>query len=157
MSRPHRLDGFDYLGPRQYFLTFCTRNRATVFIDTSVADLVLTQFLRAANRHQFAFLAYCLMPDHVHALIEGLSDDSNLRVFAKSAKETSGRAYFRRFGCPLWQEGYYEHVLRAEEDARAIAPYVLENPIRAGLVASAADYPYIGSDRWTIRDLIGSI
>ena len=157
MSRPRRLDDFDYLGPNQYFLTFCTRDRAPVFNDATTAEIVLSQFRSAADRQRFAFLAYCLMPDHVHALVEGLAGDSNLRVFAKSAKEKSGRAYFRRFGRPLWQDGYYEHVLRAEEDTRAIARYILENPIRAGLVANAYDYPHVGSDRWTIRELLASI
>jgi len=57
----------------------------------------------------------------------------------------------------LWQEGYYEHVLRAEENVRSIARYIVENPVRAGLVAHAIDYPYLGSDRWTVRELLESV
>ena len=60
-------------------------------------------------------------------------------------------------GTPLWQEGYYEHVLREDGDPRQVARYILENPIRAGLVANPLDYPYIGSDRWTIRGLVDSV
>jgi REP element-mobilizing transposase RayT len=157
VSRPRRIIGFDYLGPHQYFLTFCTRHRAPVFSHSEASELVIAQFQRTATKHRFAYLAYCLMPDHAHALVEGLTPEADLRTFVKSAKESSGRAYFRRHQRALWQEGYYEHVLRADEDARQVARYILENPIRAGLVANPLDYPYIGSDRWTIRELVDSV
>jgi REP element-mobilizing transposase RayT len=156
MSRPQRLDGFDYLGPRQYFLTFCTRRRLPVFRDADMARLVLAQLHRTGSRHSFLYLAYCLMPDHAHALVEGLTTQASLPLFVKSAKESSGRAYFRRTGRPLWQEGYYEHVLRGEEDARGIARYIVENPLRAGLVDDAVLYPFAGSDRWSLRELVDS-
>ena len=157
MSRPQRLVGLDYVGPQQYFLTFCTRNRNRAFLESATVDLVIAQFHRTANSHGFSFLAYCLMPDHAHALVEGVTPTADLKIFVKSAKESSGRAYSRRFGRSLWQEGYYEHVLRAEEDGRAVARYILENPLRAGLVANVLDYPYIGSDRWSVRELIESV
>jgi len=102
MSRPLRLNGFDYCGPHQYFLTFCTRHRAPVFLDDPVARLVLAHFRRTAIVHSFAYLAHCLMPDHAHALVEGLTDAADLRAFVKAAKESSGRAYFRRRKQPLW-------------------------------------------------------
>jgi putative transposase len=157
MSRPQRLSGFDYVGPNQYFLTFCTRHRAPVLREPEIAELVRGKLLRSGTKCGFAYLAYCLMPDHAHALVEGVSGESDLPAFVKSAKESSGRAYFRRRGCPLWQEGYYEHVLRAEEDARGIARYIVANPIRAGLVANPLDYPYLGSDRWAVSELLNSV
>ena len=157
MSRPHRLDGFDYRGPHQYFLTLCTQQRAPVFLDAATAQLVLTQLLRTAGNHSFAYLAYCLMPDHFHALVEGLTPEANLTAFVKSAKESSGRAYFRRAKRALWQEGYYEHVLRELEDARGVARYIVENPVRAGIVDDPWAYEFIGSDRWTVRELLNSV
>ena len=157
MSRPRRLDGFDYLGPHRYFLTFCTRARSPVFADAAIADFAITQFHRTAARHAFEYLAYCLMPDHVHLLVEGLATDAYLPRFMKSAKESSGRSYFRRAGSPLWQEGFYDRVLRREEDARGVARYILENPVRAGLVAHPLEYPFIGSDRWSVRDLLAGV
>jgi REP element-mobilizing transposase RayT len=128
-----------------------------VFREHESANLVLTQLRRTAAHRDFTYLAYCLMPDHVHALIEGLGAGSDLRAFVKSAKESSSRAYFRRHGRPLWQEGYYERVLRPGDDARSIARYIVANPIRAGLAVDPLDYPYLGSDRWAVRELIESI
>ena len=71
-------------------------------------------------------------------------------------KESSGRAYPRRMKCPLWQEGYYDRVLRQEEDVRHVARYIIENPVRAGLVVHPSVYPYLGSDRWTVSQLHGA-
>ena len=48
-------------------------------------------------------------------------------------------------------------MLREEEDARAIARYIMENPLRAGLIERVEDYPLLGSDVWTLEDLLGSL
>jgi putative transposase len=96
------------------------------------------------------------MPDHAHFLVEGTSDQSNLRRFIKMAKQHSGAAYALQHGSPLWQEGYYERVVRRDEDVREIARYILWNPVRARLVQTPAEYPYLGSDVWSIEELIES-
>lgn len=75
----------------------------------------------------------------------------------RRAKQTTGRAYARRARQILWQEGYYDRVLRAEEDARAVARYILENPVRAGLAPAPAAYPYLGSGVWSLEDLLASV
>jgi putative transposase len=94
------------------------------------------------------------MPDHGHFLVEGLEDRSDFKRFCKLAKQRSGSAHARARGGPLWQEGYYDRILRKNEDLRVLARYLMNNPVRAGLVASPIDYPYLGSDRWTLRDLM---
>ncbi|MBI3401185.1 MAG: transposase [Acidobacteria bacterium] len=157
MSRPPRIVGFSYIGPYRYFLTFCTGNRQTAFTIAAIVDQTLVQFRRTARDEAFAILAYCLMPDHVHLLVEGLCDDSGLRRFAKLAKQRSGAAFALSERRPLWQEGFHDHVLRADEDAKAVARYILANPVRAGLVVSPGDYPHSGSDVWTMADLIESV
>jgi len=43
---------------------------------------------------------------------------------------------------PLWQDGYHERVLRDEETTRQVIDYMLNNPVRAGLVQNAIDYPF---------------
>ncbi|MNE68641.1 hypothetical protein D3C80_1643130 [compost metagenome] len=42
----------------------------------------------------------------------------------------------------LWQKGFHDHALRREEDVKAVARYVVANPLRAGLVEKLADYPF---------------
>jgi putative transposase len=157
VSRPRRLTGFSYLGPHQYSLTFCTRKRQRVFLDPDHVATTLTAIRKTALEEQFALLVYCVMPDHVHLLVEGLADTSDLRRFAKRAKQRAGAHYALHSGKPLWQEGYFEHVLRGEENAKTIARYIIENPVRAGLVNTPFEYPHIGSDVWILKDLIETI
>jgi hypothetical protein len=85
MSRPRRLEGFNYVGRYRYFLTFCTRDRLPVFEEGEIAEQTLAQFRRTSTLERFAILAYCLMPDHAHLLVEGLRIDSDFRRFAKMA------------------------------------------------------------------------
>jgi putative transposase len=157
MSRPRRLSTSSYVGLARYSLTFCTRDRLVAFKRADVVALALDQFRRTATDEKFAILTYCLMPDHAHLLVEGCDRDSDLRRFAKMAKQRSGGLYRRRYGQSLWQEGYHDRVLRDEDDALQIARYVVNNPVRAGLVKSPADYPYLGSDQWTLDELLGSV
>ena len=59
-------------------------------------------------------------------------------------KSASSRQVHRLMGTrgPLWQQGFHDHALRAEEDVRRVARYVLTNPLRAGLVQRMGAYPY---------------
>jgi len=42
---------------------------------------------------------------------------------------------------PIWQDGYHDHALRAEESLEDVARYIVMNPVRAGLVKSVREYP----------------
>ena len=66
-------------------------------------------------------------------------------------------AYRRGTGQCLWQTGYYDHVLRDEQSMQATAGYILQNPVRAGLVARMEQYPHMGSDRWAFSDLLPAV
>ena len=153
VSRPKRLPNRSYTGLAQYFLTFCVIERRPAFKEAAVVQETLAQFQRPAAEERFEIRAYCFMPDHVHLLAMGVAADSDLRRFVKTAKERSGRAYRKRAGKRLWQEGYFERVLRDEAEARKCARYVVLNPVRAGLVRAPTDYPHVGSTGWTIDDL----
>ena len=58
------------------------------------------------------------------------------------AKQKSGFDFAMRDGYRLWQKGYYERVLRDEEASAEIIRYILANPVRSGLVAEPAEYPF---------------
>jgi len=151
---PGHLRAFDYTGLYRYFLTFCCHSHAQRFITAPVVELVLEQFLRAATHEQFAILAYCFMPDHAHMLVEANTDSSNALCFITRCKQLSGFHYQQRHGQRLWQRYGYEHVLRDDEDTRRVARYILENPVRGGLIARAQDYPFLGSCVFTVDEIL---
>src|SRR5262249_5743566 len=141
---PGHLKTFDYVGRHRYSLTFCTDRRRHLFTSAERVLLVLSQILRAADEDQFAILAYCFMPDHVHLLIQGESDASDCRRFITRAKQYGAYYFSKTFGSRLWQRYGFEHVLRDDETTMDVARYILENPIRAGLVRRVEDYPHVG-------------
>ena len=50
----------------------------------------------------------------------------------------------------LWQKGYYDHVLRSDQDTERVVEHILENPVRQGLCESWDEYPFSWS-RWHRR------
>ena len=87
--------------------------------------------------------------------MKGLTAGSALKQFAKMAKQRSGASHALRNYGQLWQEGYWDNVVRAD-DVHRVARYILENPVRARLVASPREYPYLGSDVWTLDEILGA-
>ena len=109
-EKPEHLKTFDYIGVYQYFLTFCTHNRHRLFVEAPAVSVARTQIERAAGEQRFAVIAHCYMPDHVHLLVEGETDDSDCKQFISRAKQYSGFHYQAAFGKRLWQRFGFEQV-----------------------------------------------
>jgi putative transposase len=82
------------------------------------------------------------MPDHLHLLVTAETGQGDLNRFMRLAKQTSGYAFALSKGSRLWQSGYHDRVLRDDEDYLTVVAYMVANPIRAGLVDRAEDWPY---------------
>jgi len=156
-NKPEHLETFDYLGLHQYFLTFCTHRRLRLFVSLERVSVVRTQIERAAREYGFSTIAYCYMPDHVHLLVEALADDSDCRAFISRAKQYSGFHYKATFGERLWQRYGFERTLRSAEAAIDVARYVLENPVRAGIVEQLDAYPFSGSNVYTVEQILEAV
>jgi putative transposase len=98
-----------------------------------------------------------LMPDHLDALVDGTRPDSSFLKCVAMFKQRTAFEYARDRGEVLWHEGFFEHVLRSEDDLEAVAAHIVGNPIRAGLCSSASDYPYLGSSRYTVDQLAAAV
>jgi REP element-mobilizing transposase RayT len=101
--------------------------------------------LHTCARHRLACPAYVLMPDHMHLLWLGLTDTSDQRLAIEFL-----RKHLRPALAPAdWQSQAHDHALRAGERERKAfdhaAHYILENPVRAGLVEKFTDYPFLGA------------
>ena len=126
-------------------------------MESVVVELVLSQILRAAEQEQFAVPAYCFMPDHVHILAQGVTEHSDCKRLIKSSKQYSGYMYKQQFGQRLWQPWAYERVVRDDEATIEVARYIVENPLREGLIGSVLDYPFVGSQIDELKDLVISL
>ena len=157
MARPKRIPGYDYVGVQRYFLTICTDLRVPHFTDAEHVAIAVRHFLQTAARQRIAIIVYCVMDDHVHLLVDGLDDGAELLPFVKLAKQGSGYEFKRRTGTRLWQDGYYDHLLRDEERTEDVVFYIIANPVRKGLVKDVMDYPFWGSSLYSREELLASI
>lgn len=99
------------------------------------------------------------MPDHVHWLFSLRT--GTLPEAVALLKGRSARAIGTRYegAAPFWQAGYFDHALRHDAAVQRHARYLVENPLRAGLVSSPWEYPHwwCGWDPFALRfpDLFG--
>ena len=78
-----------------------------------------------------------IMPDHVHALI-AVPGDASIQTAVSNWKHYTARALKLS-----WQRSFFEHRLRSNESWELKGTYIRENPVRKGLVASPADWPWV--------------
>lgn len=152
-----RLKSFDYRGCHRYFLTICTHERRPVFLQEDAVERALAPLRGVADEQRLAIIAYCFMPDHLHALAEGAAETADFPKFVRLFKQKAAFEWKQARGERLWQRGYYDRVLRNDEATATVARYLLENPVRAGLVDSPEEYPFLGSFTMNLEDLLASI
>lgn len=119
----------------RYHITTVTRDRFPHFSSLDNGRKVVQELmaLQAAGRAET--LCYVVMPDHLHWLMvlhEGKLSDTVRLLKGRTA---------RAIGHGVWQPNYFDHAVRKDEQLRAIARYIVANPLRAGLVTQVGDYP----------------
>ena len=90
------------------------------------------------------------MPDHAHLVLTPLIDETQRRFMPlfeimKAIKGTSAHRINRQLGHngTVWQEESFDRVLRSSEDVEAKVLYILENPVRRGLVSDWRQYRWL--------------
>ncbi|SEC16311.1 Transposase IS200 like [Pseudomonas mohnii] len=126
---------------RIYLLTTNTFRRTPVFESFTLGRLVVNQFRIAQHQGIANSLAWVVMPDHFHWLVE--LQQGSLGDLMQKTKSLSTKAVNQSTGrkMTLWQKGFHDRALRREEDLVKVARYVVANPLRAGLVEKLGDYP----------------
>lgn len=124
-----------------YLISAVTHERQPFFTDWRVGRLLVDQFRQIQADSRAESLAWVVMPDHFHWLMELKQGDLATVVLAvKSRAARSVNAYLGRSG-QLWQRSFHDRAIRDEEDLQSVARYIIANPIRAGLVTRVHDYP----------------
>ena len=138
-DRPHRLDLIYFRSPL-YFVTFCTRNRTRIPSLDVVQGAIENYGRLGIHDFDVAIGRYVIMPDHVHLFARG-DHGFVLSTWVGGLKRAMSVAVVQQ---RLWQPGFFDHVLRSSESYAEKWNYVRENPVRAGLVDHAANWPYQG-------------
>ena len=138
-SRSPRLEGVDYGAPgRAYHVIIGSRQKREMFTDAGANSPIVRVLKQAVAISGYGLVAYCLMPDHLHVLVQAGERPRRLSAFVASFKSYCLKATGRK----LWQRGFYEHILRKDETVITVAEYIANNPVRKGLVASRDEYEW---------------
>jgi putative transposase len=146
---PPRLDPL-FPGNPVFFATACTERRKPLLTTDMVHNNFVCFSRRAYDEYGIAVGRYVIMPDHIHLFVCGPNDFELgrwmglLKQCLKKALVVTASPTGRRLQKTIWQRGFFDHVLRSDESYSQKWNYVRENPVRAGLVANADDWPYTG-------------
>ncbi|MGB8804697.1 MAG: transposase [Chthoniobacterales bacterium] len=138
-----------------YFITVCTFRRRPILARNAVAAVLVDELRAARERHGWVIGSYVVMPDHMHFFCASEYDVKTLSDFMREWKSWTSRRVNALLPRPttaattLWQREFFDHILRSNESYAQKWDYVRDNPVRAGLVSSAEDWPYAG----TVEDL----
>ena len=125
-----------------YSITTATVDREPLLKTPTCARLVINVFQWLEDQGRIEIFALVVMPDHVHGIFElKLNSPSKVVHSLKSFSANKINEALGRTG-PVWQPQYFERRVRSEKELRERARYILENPVRKGLVMDERDYLY---------------
>jgi putative transposase len=152
------LEHYDYAMAGAYFVTVCVQGRRCLFGEIKDTEMRLNRFGEIVDacwddlpRHygRVELDAFVVMPNHVHGIVvltdvgAGLKPartpvgpDHGLSEIVRAFKTFSSRrinALRGSSGTPVWQRGFYEHVIRNNADLQRIRQYITDNPLRWAL------------------------
>jgi REP element-mobilizing transposase RayT len=139
---------------KAFFITFSTSKHWR--IPESARHLVV-EAIRYGDGRRFRLHALVIMPDHVHIILTPLLHNNgpfSIPDIMQAIKGTSAHRINQFLGRKgkVWQDESFDRALRHEEAIEGKINYVLENPVRAGLVKSIDEYSWSWRDARTSED-----
>ncbi len=140
-----RLSSFDYTSKGAYFVTICTYKKYPYFQDPALRHILEEQWNQLPQRFASIELdSFVIMPDHVHFIVSLGAKESNtspsLSEVVGSLKSLTAVEWLRHLKAigsqqsgKIWQERYYEHIIRSDHDLNAKRQYIQNNPLVAQL------------------------
>ena len=144
--KPNRLTEYDYSTSNAYFITICTHNRENLFwrdvgaiidrpekVPLNKLGMMVKQAVFDIPNHYPAITVdhSVIMPNHIHLLLQ-INTDINGRSMIAPTISTVVRlmkgAVSKQAGFSVWRKGFYDHVIRNDNDYRDIWNYIEGNP-----------------------------
>jgi putative transposase len=144
-----------YYQPGQIvFITQVVENRTTAFTHLEYVSLLRQVWHRTKERHSFTMIAYVILPDHFHILIQP-NGESNFSQIMHSMKMSYTLSLKRllKVDSPLhfWQKRFWDHVIRDENDLENHFHYIHFNPVKHGYVTDPGDWKNSSFHEWQQR------
>ena len=132
-----------------YFISVSCVGREPLFQNMVSARAGSRALMRLVIQGHANILSWVLMPNHMHLLLR-LDNVQELPSIVGRINSCVARAANRALGRvgKFWQGAYHDHALRFDEPPINFIQYIVNNPIKAGLVQNPRDYPYWNITNW---------
>jgi REP element-mobilizing transposase RayT len=116
----------------------------------AIAMLVIESLFRGEKLGQYHLGPFVVMANHVHLLLLPIISPSILLKSLKGSTAREANRLLNRTGEQFWQRESYDHWVRDETEWNRIAAYIERNPVKAGLVSRAEEFPWSSANpRWS--------
>jgi REP element-mobilizing transposase RayT len=153
----HRLSAAVYADVEHaFYFTVSAARQSSPFTNKALAEKVVESLLWTRSQYHWLLFCYCLMPDHLHfvcrltgrdvhvvnAGARGILPEGVLDHLGRFKSFTTNAYWKLGFHGTLWQKSSYDRVFDLEKPFEEVVQYVLDNPVRKGLVADWTQWPY---------------
>ena len=124
------------------FLTVCSKDRKRIFAAKDVAQVMVRAWTEAKS---WLVGRYVIMPNHIHLFCApGVFPPERLKQWVPYWKNVASKNWPRPNEHPIWQRNFWDTQLRRHENYDEKWEYLVENPVRAGLVSKSGDWQFHG-------------
>ena len=120
---------------------------SSILTKPAVAEIVQDSLL-AFDLQRYRLFAWVVMPNHVHALFQPMAGWNVAKIVASWKKFTARKIHDElqngspSSGEPVWHKEYWDRYIRDQAHFEGTVEYIHMNPVKAGLVTTAADWPW---------------
>jgi len=123
-------------------ITICSFEESSIFTNANFTYHCMDLLESSCKKYDFFLSVYCFMPDHLHLVVSIRGEKSIFDLMAafKSYATRDSRAF--GFKGRIFQPRFHDHFIRTPENFENSIMYILNNPVRKGLVADYSEYPF---------------
>jgi len=125
-------------------VTICTKDRADIFRNTAFTYYCIELLKDLSNKDKIKLYAYIFMPDHIHFIISVRGDKSIIDFIKRFKGNSTQKSHDFGYEGRIYQNRFHDHFIRKEDGLNKTIMYVLNNPVRKGIVDNWEDFPYSG-------------
>ncbi len=142
------------------FVTIVTHARQPWLANDATMAILRTSMQRIKTIHPFRHIAHVVLPDHIHWMFEPTGESTFSQIVAAFKREVTWTIKKTHAESPpqlpvfkLWQNRFYEHTIRDEQDFKNHLDYIHYNPVKHGQVKKLEHYNYSSFLEWKKRGI----
>jgi len=143
-----------YQGEISVSFTLCINDRVQLFNNSSIVHIFENILKSEVERSSCIVPVYCYMPDHQRLIVSGISSEADTIGLIKKYKQKTGYWLIHNQFNARWQKDFFDHIIRKDEGLINVARYIVDNPVRKGLVENWQEFPFKGVIGCELSDII---